>query len=252
MHNLTRPDPSRVNPSGCTLPALLLGCLLAFAGTADSATAPSPLPVGITTGNQTAPPVNLLDGTLEDWSRRHFKSETEYAWHNDADGTYLCASAKASATLLYRQVDIDLNNTPWLTWSWKVGHLPTGDDQRTKRGDDYAARIYVTTGVPWRLRSLVYVWANRHYAEPFWPSPYDDHTIMIPLQEGANAGWHTERVNVVDDLNQHFGINKVTRLGVALMSDSDNADGDLTGCFRNLHFQAQAPGSPPPRFLGSG
>jgi hypothetical protein len=55
------------------------------------------------------------------------------------------ARANKSMALLARPVSVDLSRTPILCWRWLV-EVPVGKaDMRTRRGDDYAAPIYVSS-----------------------------------------------------------------------------------------------------------
>ncbi|MFB1031822.1 MAG: DUF3047 domain-containing protein, partial [Thauera sp.] len=54
------------------------------------------------------------------------------------------AVAERSMALLGRPLDIDLEATPHLCWLWRVDAPLATADMRTKAGDDYAARVYLS------------------------------------------------------------------------------------------------------------
>lgn len=56
----------------------------------------------------------------------------------------LHAEANASAAALATSVTADLRRYPVLRWRWKVQRVLERSDMSRKRGDDYAARVYVT------------------------------------------------------------------------------------------------------------
>ena len=64
-------------------------------------------------------------------------------------------------------------------------------DARLKRGDDYAARVYVIFPhwLPLRTRSINYIWANRLPRESAQANTYTANAMMLALQSGnGNSG----------------------------------------------------------------
>src|SRR5579859_2026450 len=56
---------------------------------------------------------------------------------------------------IQRQVKVDLEQYPILTWKWKVIKLPTGGDFRKAKTDDQAAQLFVALS---KTRAIVYLW----------------------------------------------------------------------------------------------
>src|SRR5688572_23581169 len=99
---------------------------------------------GIDVGRFSAPadPAALPTG----WEPLAFKKiprATRYTVVRDGDGWVLKAESDASASGLYRPLDVDPRAYPRLTWRWKVANVLEKGDARKKEGDDYPARIYV-------------------------------------------------------------------------------------------------------------
>ncbi len=68
-----------------------------------------------------------------------------------------------SASGLFKKIHIDLNKTPYFNWSWKIDRSLKGLNERSKEGDDYAARICVVKKHAlffWKTRALNYVWSS--------------------------------------------------------------------------------------------
>ena len=139
------------------------------------------------------------------------------------------AVARASMALMARPLAIDLTATPLLCWRWRVDAPLKTADLRTKAGDDYAARVYITFalkpealdfGTRAKLRigraifgpqlpdaAINYVWDNRNPIGTRAPSAYTDRTRIIVTRTGAaDAGrWVEERRDVLADATQEFG-----------------------------------------------
>ena len=67
------------------------------------------------------------------WQEKQFDGETDYQ-PVVIDGTVaLKAHSISSASGLYREQRIDLHETPFLNWRWRVDKALPGLDERTKR-----------------------------------------------------------------------------------------------------------------------
>jgi len=173
------------------------------------------------------------------------------------------ARAKASMALLARPLRVGLAQTPILCWRWLVDAPVARADMRTKSGDDYAARIYVSFDIPNdRLSAgtkmklslgrsmfggnlpdaaLNYVWDNKHPTGTRAKSAYTDRAELIVAETGATrAGkWVSERADVAADFARAFGGVPGTPTQIALASDTDNTGGSARAAFADLHFVAR-------------
>ncbi len=203
------------------------------------------------------------------WRHLYFsgiKRHTVYSVVADKGaGGYLRAESRAGASALYRHIDINLAEYPIFSWRWKIAGILKNGDARTKAGDDYAARIYLTFAfepdratLMTRGRSLLgeklfgrkppgsalnYIWANRLGIDTIIPSPYTDREMMIAVESGAGqAGqWVTEERNVYDDYISAFGHSPPPVTGIAVMTDSDNTAGSATGYYAHIFFRKKQP-----------
>jgi hypothetical protein len=68
-----------------------------------------------------------------------------------------------SASMLFRQVDIDLAAYPMLAWRWLI-ELPirSSVDERTREGDDHPARLFLRFATDrGEKRAMEVIWGNR-------------------------------------------------------------------------------------------
>jgi len=180
---------------------------------------------------------------IRDWPTRVFAGETDYRVV-ELDGTQaLQARARRRASAKYLEREIDLRETPYLQWCWRVSGVHERLDETKKSGDDYPARVYVArkTGLlPWQVESVNYVWASSQPAGSDWPNAFTSRAQLMALQSGdARVGeWVAEVRDVGADYRRLFG-SRATRIdGLALMSDGDNAGVDATAWFTHLAFSA--------------
>ncbi len=183
-------------------------------------------------------------GDLTGWQSKVFAGQTDYSLEREADRMVLRADSSAAASGLYREVSIDMNKTPILNWDWKVDNILTGNDERTKTGDDYPARIYVvfSGGVMfWRTRAINYVWSNKQPVNGSWSSAYTRNAGMIAIQSGSeNIGrWMNESRNVPADYRRLFGEDPDVIDAVAIMTDTDNTGAAATAWYGDIWFTAK-------------
>lgn len=181
-----------------------------------------------------------LDGP---WQRREFVGAARY---NAGDGgrPSIDAVAEASASALYREIEVDLTRTPYLQWSWRVDRLPDiAAPETEKAGDDYGARVYVVhEGWFGKLsaNALNYVWSQGQAAGSRWPNAFTGRAMMWSLQRGPRhtGEWISYTRDVRADWRTAFGENVDRIDGVALMTDADNSGSRAAASYGVIRFCA--------------
>lgn len=172
--------------------------------------------------------------------------ETRYSLVADEGTTVVRAQADASASGLIRRIEADPRTYPILEWRWRIANLVEKSDLAAKRGDDYAARLYVAFKYDparvsvWNrvkygiIRALYgeypphaginYVWATREPVGAAAWNAYTDRVRMIVVRSGAAdlGRWVSESRNVLEDYRAAFGEEPPPIAGVAIMTDTDN------------------------------
>ncbi|MDW3094057.1 MAG: DUF3047 domain-containing protein [Gammaproteobacteria bacterium] len=180
---------------------------------------------------------------ISGWDQKSFNGETLYEIENQEGLRFLRAISDMSASAFYKKVKVDLNNVPYLNWSWKVDKPLKRLNEQTKAGDDYAARVYVIARqglAPWRTKALNYVWSSNAVVGEAWPNAFTDKAIMIPLRTRSETGeqWRAEKVNVKKDFKKYFGLEIDEVDGIAIMTDTDNSKSSITAAYGDLFFSA--------------
>ncbi|RMH22653.1 MAG: DUF3047 domain-containing protein [Gammaproteobacteria bacterium] len=191
-------------------------------------------------------------GQRTGWEEKSFAGHTHYSLIADRETGHrvLQAISKGTASGLLLEREIDLNQTPWLEWSWKVVDSSllkqAGHDEHLKSGDDYAVRLYVIISDPpffWRTRALNYVWSANQPVGTVWPSPYTENSTLIAVESGTeNIGiWRSYRVNLRQDIKRYLGMKGDKINAIAIMSDSDNTKTDNTVLFGDIRLSSNIP-----------
>lgn len=166
------------------------------------------------------------------------KRKTSYTLARDNEKEVLVARSTKSASGQIYKVNLDPKEYQTLKWSWKIDHIIRKGDEKTKDGDDVAARIYVIfpRGFFAKTRAICYVWANRLPKGEHVTSPFTSNIINVAVDSGEElAGrWTFHQRNIRDDYRKLFG-EEPPRVGaVALMTDSDNTGETAVGYYGDI------------------
>ncbi len=178
---------------------------------------------------------------LDGWKNKSFEGETKYNLKSESQKSFLQAVSMQSASALYKKVKVNINETPYLNWSWRIDKALPELNEKEKSGDDYAARLYVvfkTGHTPLSAKALNYVWSSNENPDDYWPNAYTKKAIMIPLRTSQDKTriWQHEKINIKEDLIKYF--NKVPNYidGVAIMTDTDNSKGNAQARYGDIYF----------------
>ncbi|OIQ00076.1 MAG: hypothetical protein AUK35_05465 [Zetaproteobacteria bacterium CG2_30_46_52] len=185
-------------------------------------------------------------GSRAGWESKSFAGETIYTLVTDEQLTRQVLQAKSdnSASGLFYKKNINLLETPFLNWSWKVNSLLSGHDENQKSGDDFVARIYVVVdgGVFfWNTRALNYVWSSKHKLGEVWDNPFTSNATMIAAEAGDKhlGVWQTMKRNVREDFKQLLGKDIQSIDAIAVMTDTDNTGQSASAWFGDIFFTSQ-------------
>ena len=198
--------------------------------------------LGLSLGAMAAGRILLIDdfehGLNPGWQEKVFHGHTRYRVVAGEGGHVLRAESRDAASGLIFRIRYDPGRYPLLRWRWKVANVLPGGDAHKKSGDDYAARIYVIfpSWLPWRTRSLNYIWANRLPKGAHLPNPFFAGAVMIAVESGPRrtGRWVAEERNVDADYRRVFG-EKPPQVGaIAVMTDTDNTGGSAVAWYDDI------------------
>ncbi len=189
----------------------------------------------------TRQPDYFSSGELSAWKAHTFAKPTIYKLVTLKGETVLEASSVNAASALYQPVQIDLHNTPYVNWKWKISDALGEINELKKTGDDFAARIYIVLSPKLfhlKPRSLNYVWSSNQPIGTSWRSPYSKDVVMLAVQSGNQraGGWIVEKRNVRDDLLHYFGEGIRYIEGIAVMTDTDNSGLSVVTHYGDIYF----------------
>lgn len=183
--------------------------------------------------------------SLDSWQEKQFAGKTQYSFYNDKQkGWVIQAKSEGSASGLVREVSVDIGDTPFLNWSWRVDKLPEVTDEKTKEGDDYSARIYVifkTGSWFWDTKALNYVWNSSYPAGESWSNAFTGNAQMMALQSRSSplGVWVAEKRNIQKDILECFGVELSSIEAIAIMTDTDNSDSSAVAYYGDIFFTSE-------------
>ena len=174
---------------------------------------------------------------------RGAQNKTEYSVGSNDNGNYLKAVADNAASGLGKEVKIDLNKTPFINITWKVEKDLPGILENTKKGHDFAARVFVikkTGATPLSNRAINYVFSSNNDVGFNSPSPYTKKSIdnvLATTKLNLNE-WVTVKANVKEDFKKFHNLDVNKLDGLAIMSDTDNSKMKSITYYQNIYFSA--------------
>ena len=168
-------------------------------------------------------------------------NNTVYTVGSNESRNYLKAVANNAASGLGKEVKIDLNKTPFINITWKIEKDLPGIKENTKKGHDFAARVFVikkTGATPLSNRAINYVFSSNNEIGFNSPSPYTKKSIDNVLASTKNNPdeWVTVKANVKEDFKKFHDLDVNELDGLAIMSDTDNSKMKAIAYYQNIYF----------------
>ena len=171
-------------------------------------------------------------------------NNTSYTVGSNENGNFLKAVADNAASGLGKEIKIDLNKTPFINITWKIEKDLQGIKENTKKGHDYAARVFAikkTGATPLSNRAINYVFSSNSEVGENRPSPYTKKSIDNVLATTKNNlnEWVTVKANVKEDFKKYHNLEINELDGLAIMSDTDNSKMKAVAYYQNIYFSAE-------------
>lgn len=170
-----------------------------------------------------------LDPPPPGWLHRTFwtRSAAAFSFAEKEGVPALKVETRASASMLFRHVDVDLVHYPILAWRWFIEQpIESPLDERSREGDDHPARFFIHFLSPaGETRNMEIIWGNKVLKA-------GDYKFLGTFPHYvANGGlenigrWHNERIDLAA-IYRHLwpqdGDGAAPRLvDIAIFCDSD-------------------------------
>jgi hypothetical protein len=191
--------------------------------------------------------VTVFNFTEDEFNRlkvKKVKGQTKWSLGSNENGNFIKAEADGKASGLGKEILINLSKTPFINITWKVEKDLPGIVENSKKGHDYAARVFVikkTGSTALSNRAINYVFSSNNSKDDNWPSPYTKKSIdyILSTTKDNLDTWVTVKANVKEHFKRFhdLDVNKIT--GVAIMTDTDNSKLKAISYYQNIYFSSE-------------
>ncbi len=175
---------------------------------------------------------------------RKVKGKTSWSLGSNENGNYIRAEAEGTGSGLGKEIQIDLNKTPFINITWKIEKDLSGIVENSKKGHDYAARVFVvkkTGSTALSNRAVNYVFSSNNPINEHWPSPFTKKSIdyvLATTKKNLNE-WVTVKANVKEHFKILHNLDVDLINAVAIMTDTDNSKLKAISYYQNIYFSSE-------------
>jgi hypothetical protein len=157
----------------------------------------------------------------------------------DKDGVpALRLSTQSSASMLFRHVDVPVDDYPILAWHWFVERpIESTVDEKTREGDDHPARLFLAfQTASGEGRRMEIIWGNTLHAGDYKFIGTFPHYVANGGAENIGR-WHSETVDLRPIYRRLWPDGAPAHLvDIALFCDSDETHGETVAYFADVRL----------------
>lgn len=153
----------------------------------------------------------------------------------------LYINAHDNGAILFKPVDRNPKEYPFLSWQWKVSNILPESREKEVGGDDYPAAVCVVYGkkvfsLPYRYRILIYVYGNNLPAGERFANPCEARARMIVMQSGEKdtGRWLRYKVNHYEDYVREFQQEPPEIIYVGIQTNADRTHGKVEAWYSDI------------------
>lgn len=182
---------------------------------------------------------------LAEWDKPVFVGTGSWSVVDDAADRVIKLRTESSSFALEKSITVDLKQTPYLEWEWKVTVLPTGGDFTSPDTDDQAAQLLIVFPKKFfeRRKVISYIWdptaAKGSIATAAGPIYLNVKAIVVESGYGRIGKWLTEKRNVVEDFRALFGEIPERAVAIRMQINSQHTQSDAEVFWKTIRFASE-------------
>lgn len=179
------------------------------------------------------------------WVKKEFftRSPMTYSFATHQDVPAMRFETDDGASMLGRDLDIDLAQYPILTWKWLVEvPIVSTISEKLHEGDDHPARLYITLETAkGEERAFEIIWGNREFSAGQYKVIDDFHHYTANGGDPKLIGrWFDEKLDLREIYRTIWKDGEQPRLThIAVFCDSDETDTRSVAWFSHITLQAE-------------
>ena len=184
--------------------------------------------------------------TLLDWDKRALSEGSRWQVVHDAGDQVIKLRSDSSSLSLEKSILVDLKQTPYLEWEWKVTILPKEGTFTAAESDDQAAQLLVTFSKSLfeRRKVITYLWDSTApkgtMAEaPAAPPFLNIKAVVVESGDSHMGKWVLEKRNLVEDFRMLFGTAPEQVIGLRIQINSQHTQSDAEAFWKTIRFTSR-------------
>ncbi|MDE3041589.1 MAG: DUF3047 domain-containing protein [Nitrospirota bacterium] len=183
--------------------------------------------------------------TLAEWDKPVHFGTGNWKVVDDAENQAIKLRTESSSFALEKSITVDLKQTPYLEWEWKVTVPPAGGDFSSPDTDDQAAQLLVVFPKTFfeRRKVISYIWdptaPKGTIAAAAGPLYLNVKAIVVESGAGQIGNWLLEKRNVVEDYRALFGEMPERAVAIRMQINSQHTKSVAEVFWRTIRFTSE-------------
>lgn len=182
---------------------------------------------------------------LAEWDKPVHFGTGNWKVVDDAENQAIKLRTESSSFALEKSITVDLKQTPYLEWEWKVTVPPAGGDFSSPDTDDQAAQLLVVFPKTFfeRRKVISYIWdptaPKGTIAAAAGPIYLNVKAIVVESGAGRIGNWLIEKRNVVEDYRALFGEMPERAVAIRMQINSQHTKSVAEVFWRTIRFTSE-------------
>jgi len=164
---------------------------------------------------------------------------------DDAEHQAIKLRTESSSFALEKSITVDLRQTPYLEWEWKVTVPPAGGDFSSLDTDDQAAQLLVVFPKTFfeRRKVISYIWdptaPKGTIGAAAGPVYLNVKAMVVESGAGQIGHWLIEKRNIVEDYRALFGEIPERAVAIRMQINSQHTQSVAEVFWRTIRFTSE-------------
>ena len=183
--------------------------------------------------------------TLAEWDKPVYVGTGIWNVVDDGEDQAIQLRTESSSFALEKSITVDLRQTPYLEWEWKVTVPPAGGDFSSPDTDDQAAQLLVVFPKTFfeRRKVISYIWdptaTQGTIGTAAGPIYLNVKAIVVESGAGQIGNWLTEKRNLVEDFRNLYGESPERAVAIRMQINSQHTQSVAEVFWRTIRFTSQ-------------
>ena len=183
--------------------------------------------------------------SLMDWDKRVLSGGSSWQVAYDSGDRVIKLRSESSSLSLEKSIVVDLRQTPYLEWVWKVTVLPQGGNFTATLTDDQSGQLLVTfpKTVFERRKVITYLWDSTvptgTMADAPGPLFLNIKAIVVESGDSQLGKWVLEKRNLLEDFQALFGSVPERAIGLRIQLNSQHTHSTAEAFWKTIRFTSE-------------